>query len=289
MQLLFGSALNGFILGAVYILVALGFALLLSILGIFNFAHGAVYMIGAYITYLIAVRVGISQWISLLIAIVVTSLLGLFIERFCFRPFIGKPGKGDAVIVMAIALILIIETTVSVTVGGYDFAVRSFIPGVVNIGYFSASIDKFMTLGIAAVLLTAMFFFIRNSRTGQQMLAIAQDREGAFLQGIDIHRVSALSCLIACAMAGLAGGLMSSLYTMGPFMGDPMLFKAIEVIILSGIGSVGGILGGGLIIGFLDAILPVYVSGAASQAISLVIIIVILLVRPKGLFGYELF
>jgi branched-chain amino acid transport system permease protein len=286
MTLFTGAAFNGLVLSSVYILIALGFALMLSLLGVFNFAHGAVYMVGAYITYEIWIRTGLSQWLSLLSAVVLTALLGLFLERFCFRPFAGRT---NSVIVMAIAIIFVLETGVSVLFGGYDFAVRAFIPGGIRTTYFSVTWDKLMTLVVGCVLLIVVVSYIKLTLTGRQMLAIAQDREGALLQGINVNRVSAIATMMACGLAGLAGALMSSLYTMGPFMGDPMLLKAITVIILSGIGSIGGIVVGGLIVGMLDALLPVYISGSAAQTIAFGVVMLILLIRPKGLFGYELF
>ena len=108
-------AVNGLVLSAIYILVALGFGLQLSIMGIFNFAHGAVYMIGAYATYGLSVGLGLNPWFSLFISVVVVGASGLFLEKFCFRPFQDKPTR---MIVMAIALIIILETTVEVTLGG---------------------------------------------------------------------------------------------------------------------------------------------------------------------------
>ena len=127
-----------------------------------------------------------------------------------------------------------------------------------------------------------MSYFIQKTKIGQQMLAVSQDREGAALQGINVNRTAAIAMVIACALAALSGTFMSSLYYLGPFMGDSILMKAIEVVILSGIGSIGGILAGGLIIGFMDAILPVYMDPLVAQAITIVIIILILLIRPKG-------
>jgi branched-chain amino acid transport system permease protein len=282
----FVSSFNGIVLSAIYIMVALGFALLLSIMGIFNFAHGAIYMVGAFITFGLVKSLGINQWAGLAISMTIMSGFGLFLEKFCFRPFAGKAFH---VIVMSIALILILETAVVVEFGGSNRALPAFTPGNLTFGVVSVSIDRVMTLIISAVLLCVMVIFIQKTKIGQQMLAVSQDREGAALQGINVNRTSALALVIACVLATLSGSLMSSLYYLGPFMGDGILMKAIEVVILSGIGSVGGILAGGLIIGFTDAVLPVYADPLIAQTITIGIIIVILLVRPKGLFGYELF
>lgn len=117
------------------------------------------------------------------------------------------------------------------------------------------------------------------------MQAIAQNLVGASLQGINIYNVAALTCAIGCALAAVAGSLMGSLYYVDPFMGDLMLLKIVEVVILGGVGSISGVLAGGLMLGIIDASLPQFISGAATQAVGLGIIIVFLLFRPQGFFG----
>jgi branched-chain amino acid transport system permease protein len=146
--------------------------------------------------------------------------------------------------------------------------------------------ERILTFGIGAVLLMTLTYLIEMTKIGQQMLAVAQDAEGAALQGIDAHRVSATATVIACATAALAGSLMATIVSMNPFMGDNILLKAIQVVVLSGIGSTG-ILAGGLL--RMLNFLPVLTQASISELITILIVILILLVRPKGLFGYELF
>jgi branched-chain amino acid transport system permease protein len=144
-----------------------------------------------------------------------------------------------------------------------------------------------VTFIIGAVLMFALILFIRKSKIGQQMLAVAQESVGAALQGINIYRVSAVATVIACGLAAVAGSLMGAINNLNPYMGDQMLVKAIEVVILAGIGSIGGVLGAGLILGTLDSFLPLLLSGSATDAVGLAIVILILLFRPQGLFGHE--
>jgi len=119
------------------------------------------------------------------------------------------------------------------------------------------------------------------------MRAVAQDLEGAILQGINVHFVSALACVIACALAAVAGSLMGSYLSLTPYMGNDIMIKVLEILVLGGIGSINGVLFAGLIVGTLDAVLPIWLSGTATQAIMMLIIIVILLFKPQGLFGKE--
>jgi branched-chain amino acid transport system permease protein len=286
MNMILTSTVNGLVLSAIYILVALGFGLQLSIMGIFNFAHGAVYMIGAYVTYGLSVALGLNQWFSLLISVILVGASGLFLEKFCFRPFQSKPTH---MIVMAIALIMILETSVEVTLGGVTRGLPAFVPGIFKAGKIAVDNERVLAFAIGAVLLAAMTFLIQKTKIGQQMLAVAQDAEGAALQGIDTHRIAATATVIACATAALSGSLMATIFSMNPFMGDNILLKAIQVVILSGIGSIGGVLVGGLIMGFLNAFLPVMINASVGEVITILIVLGILLVRPKGLFGYELF
>jgi branched-chain amino acid transport system permease protein len=119
------------------------------------------------------------------------------------------------------------------------------------------------------------------------MQAISQELEGAALQGIDVHRVSGIACAMACGMAAIAGCLMGALFNLSAFMGDNMLIKSLELVILGGIGSIGGLFFAGLLIGSIDAIVPLFSSGAMGQVIGLAVIIIILLFRPQGFFGRE--
>jgi len=163
----------------------------------------------------------------------------------------------------------------------------AFVPGIIKAGAISLSAERVVTFFIGGLLLLGLTWFIRKTKAGQQMLAVAQEPEGAALQGINIFRISAVACAMGCALAAVAGSLMGAIFELSPFMGDYMLVKAIQLVILSGIGSIGGVLAGGLIVGFIDAVLPLFASGALTQAVGLGIIIVLLVLRPQGLFGRE--
>lgn len=284
MELAATTVINALVLSSMYILVALGFAFLISIMGILNFAHGAIYMVGGYICYQFAVAWGLNQWAAMVLSVILMGAFGLFLEKYCFRPFFGNLNR---IIIVTIAIIIILETTVNVTVGVYVRSLPSFVPGILRAGAISLSAEKLVTLIIGGVLLVFIIWFISNTKQGLQMQAVSQHLEGAALQGINVHRISALACVMACGLAAVAGCLMSSIFNLSPFMGDYMLVKALELVILGGIGSISGIFFAGLIIGSLDAILPLFFSGAASEALALGIIIILLLIRPQGFFGRE--
>jgi branched-chain amino acid transport system permease protein len=278
------TVVNVLMLSSIYILVALGFALLLTVLGILNFTHAAIYMVGGYICYELAVDLGFNQWVSLLVSMMIMGLFGLFLEKVFFRPFLNDMNR---IVVITLALIIILQATINVTVGSYIRRIPSFVPEILRFSGVSISGDRLATFVIGSALLVSAIFFIKKTKTGLQMLAISQDSDGAALQGIRTHRIYAVATAIGCALAAVAGSLMGAILSLSPFMGDVMLVKAIEIVILAGIGSIVGVLVGGLILGAVDAILPLFISGSATDLTGLCIIIFILLLRPQGLFGRE--
>jgi branched-chain amino acid transport system permease protein len=277
-------SVNALVISFIYILMALGFAFLFSIMGILNFAHGSIYMVGAYICFELATSIGMNQWFALLVAVIIMGLFGIVLERVFFRPFFGNLNR---TIVVCIGILTVLENGVSVLQGYSVNVIPAFIKGVVRVGIISITWERLVTLLISGILLVAVLLFIRLSKQGQQMQAIAQDLIGATLQGISVHRISALACVIACAIAAVAGSLMGAYLSLTPYMGNAIMVKVLEILVVGGVGSFNGILFAGLIVGCLDAVLPVYFSPTVSQTVALFIIIVILLIRPQGLFGQE--
>ena len=275
---------NVLMISSVYVLAALGFALVFGVMQIMNFAHGAIYMVGGFVCYYFWVVLGLNPWASLLLTMLVMALLGLFLEKFCFRPF---QRDFEKCVIMAIALVIILRTGADLTVGTLAKGLPSLLPGIVEVENIRVGADRLLVLAICIALLVALTLFIQKSKVGQAMLAIAVDRDGAALQGVNINRISGLACAIGCGLAGLAGGLLSSVLVLHVSIADVMLVKIIAVVILSGIGSIGGIWAGGLIMGVLDTLCPYFMSAAASDSVGLGLIVLILLIRPQGFFGYE--
>jgi len=267
-----------------YILVALGFAFLFNMLRILNLAHGAIYMVGGYIGLAFILMLGINQWLALLLTTLIIAAFGVFLERFTFRPFVGDFNR---VVMVCVAIAVILQTAVNIIAGTKTLALPPFAEGVLRAGTFSVSYERIVTFAIGAALLGAVVWFVNRTKWGQQMQAISQDKEAAFLQGIKVHNVSAIATVIGCALAAVAGCLIGAYLNLWPFMGDSMLIKVLILVILAGVGSIGGIIITGLVLGGLDSVLPLAMSGAASEAITIVIVVVLLLIRPQGFFGRE--
>lgn len=281
-SLIVTSSINVLVLSSLYILVALGFAFLFNIVGTLNFAHGAIYMIGGYFCYQLTVSNGLNQWLALLVTVIVIGIFGLLLEKFFFRPFTGNMNR---TIVVCIGIIVTLQTSVSIRQGYYVQALPSFAPGNIQLGIISISLERLVTFIIGGILLALVLLFVNRTKIGHQMQAISQNIVGAALQGININNLSGLACAIACGLAAVAGCLMGAYSNLSPYMGDYILLKVLEVVILGGIGSIGGIFFAGLAIGAIDAVLPILLSGATSQVIGLTVIIAILLFRPQGFFG----
>jgi branched-chain amino acid transport system permease protein len=275
---------NVFILSSMYILVALGFAFLFNMLGLLNFAHGAIYTIGGYIGYQFAVRLGLNPWIALLLSTVVVAAFGSFLEKFCYRPFVGDFNR---IVMVSVAITTVLQTLINIWESGEVLTLPPFVTGVLRSGRLAVSYQRIVTFAIGASLLGIASWFVNRTRWGQQMQAIAQNMEAASLQGINVPRISNLAFALGCGLATIAGCLMGSYLQLSPFMGDSMFTKVLILVILAGVGSTGGIFLTGLLLGGLDAVLPLFMRGSFSDAISVVIVVVLLLFKPKGFFGHE--
>jgi branched-chain amino acid transport system permease protein len=279
-----GHLINVLMVSAIYVLAALGFALVFGVMRIMNFAHGALYMVSGYVCYYFWVILGLNPWVSLPLTMVFMAFIGLILEKFCFRPFRGDFEKAT---IMAIILVIILKTGADLTVGPFTKRLPSIFEGAITIGDINVNADRLVILIICAVLLTALTLFIQKSRIGLSMLAIAEDPGAAALQGININRISALAFAMGCSLVGLAGGVMGAVSVLHVGVADVLLIRIIAVVILSGIGTIGGIWAGGLVMGALDALGPYFLPAAFSDLVGLGLIILILVVRPQGFFGHE--
>lgn len=275
---------SALLISAMYILASLGFSFVFNMLGIINLAHGAIYMLGAYACFAILSVTHMNQWLALIITAIIIAAFGILLERFCFRPF---PKDFTRVTMACVAVMLLLQTTINILVGNKTQAISPFAEGTVKIGGASVSKERIVIFVIGAALLAVVLIFCNFTRIGRQMQAVAQSRVGAELQGIDIHKVSAIASAIGCALAAVSGSMMGAYISLSAFMGDSMLGKVLMIVMLAGAGSTGGIIITGLLLGFMDAILPIYIFGGYSDLLAVCVVILLLLIRPQGFFGHE--
>jgi branched-subunit amino acid ABC-type transport system permease component len=219
-----------------------------------------------------------------MISALALGVAGIFIEKFMFRPIRGEM---EPAILAAIGLTLVFQTTAVIAFGGYNKYIPSIFSGVLNLWGIRLSWDRLLIVFIGLALTLALFFVIRKTKVGQAMLAISQDPDAAALQGINVNHISSLSMGIGCALAAIAGGLMGSLLQLTPQMGTFAITKGIAVIVLGGIGSIPGAVLGGLILGLVDGIVPLFANSTIAAIAGFCVIILILLIKPKGLFGHD--
>ncbi|MDD5702301.1 MAG: branched-chain amino acid ABC transporter permease [Dehalococcoidales bacterium] len=278
------NLLNGLMSGWIYILVALGLTLILSIVGIVQLAHGEIYMLGSYVVYYLLDLAGLNYYAALMVSIVLVGLLGVFLERFFLRRFRGNI---EGSIICTVAFIIILQTAVVAIAGQNYKSISNPIEGVLVIFGARLSWERLMVIVVSVVLVVALLYFINRSRIGQAMVAVSEDKEGAALMGINVNRISALAMFLGCGLAAAAGGLIGAMFNMDPYMGGFALNKGIAVIILGGLGSISGAIIGGLILGLIDGMVTPYLSIQLASITGLIIVILILLFRPKGLLGHD--
>jgi branched-chain amino acid transport system permease protein len=278
------SILNGLAAGWVYVLVAVGLTLVFGIMNIVQFAHGEIYMLGAYFSYLLIKSCGFSFWEALPLTAIVIGLLGVVLERFFFRPF---RGNFEPSIIVAVGLMVLLQTVAVVGFGTSTKSMPGIIPGVFTVSGITLSWDRLLAILFGIVLVSALFLLIQKTKIGQAMVAVSQDPYAAALQGIDVNRISAVAMVLGCALAAIAGSLMGSIFGTSPFMGTSAIIKGIAVIILGGLGSIPGAVAGGLILGLIDGLVPPLLSPTMAGIVGFGVIIIVLLLRPRGLFGHE--
>lgn len=284
LALLAQSILNGLAAGWVYVLLAVGLTLVFGIMNIVQFAHGEIYMLGAYCSYFLIKLYGFSFWEALPLSALLVGLLGIVLERFFFRPF---RGRFEPSIIVAVGLMVLLQTTAVVGFGTSTKSMPGIIPGVLSVSGITLSWDRLLAILVGIVLVTALFLLIQKTKIGQAMVAVSQDTDAASLQGIDVNRISAVAMVVGCALAAIAGSLMGSIFSTSPFMGTSAITKGIAVIILGGLGSIPGAVAGGLILGLIDGVVPPLLSSTMASIVGFGVIIIVLLLRPRGLFGHE--
>jgi len=283
-----GIWIDGLIQGCIYMTMAFGMVLVFSILGILNWTHGQFYMLGAMVVYYAVTAAGIPFFLSILISALVVGGLGVLVEKFIIEQVnISGPEGALYVTVTTIALIFFFEGAASMLFGMQDKGMAMVLPGVLDFGSFSVSYQKIAVVIFTLVVMVSMYIVLNRTTVGLAIRAAAQEPEAASLYGIRVDRISLLVMGIGCALAAIAGCLMAPVYVVNPFIGQiPMIFSLLAIVI-GGLGSLTGAIVGGLILGFLNSVIAYYVS-YLSEVVLFVLVIVILLVRPQGLFGASL-
>ncbi len=300
--------LNGLSIGSVYAIFALGYTLVFSILGIINFAHGAVFTLGAYFTYLLtggAVGANglLANWvlpfhlpfaIALLLGSVLAGVAAIAVERLAFRPLRRQGADPLLTLVSSLGAALVIVNVIQYLVGAeiYTFPDDTYgkLPTAINFGSTARPIMmrtvQIVIFGVSAVMVAILTYFMRYTKLGKALQAVAEDATTASLLGIDTERLITLTFFVSGFLGGMAGALVGSGVSIaaGPYFGIAFGLKGLGVIVLGGLGNIPGAVVGGLVIGLAEAFVPTDYSGY-KEAIAFALLFIMLLVRPQGLLG----
>lgn len=278
--------LGGLLLGGVYALTALGLSLIFGVSRVLNLAHGDFLMLGGLLAFVLYSSFELSPFLSLVVLLPLFLGMGAVFERVFIRPIADKSfhERLIASTLVTLGVSLAVSDTTSFFWGTYVKGVSVSMPTLEVLGVF-IPILRLLTLGIIVALTVGLHQFLARTYPGRAIRALAQNRQGALLVGIDASRISMLSFGMGLALAGLAGVFYLVLFTISPFIGIPLVLKALTVIVLGGMGSLVGALWGGIILGVGETFTGFWLGDKWSPTVSIILLLAVLVVRPRGLFG----
>ena len=278
--------INGVSLGSVYAIIALGYTMVYGIAKMLNFAHGDVIMVGGYISLIASTSIGLPPIAAILVAMVFCTILGVTIERVAYRP-LRNAVSPLAVLITAIGVSYLLQNLALLIWGANA---RSF-PSLVatpplSAGELTITGVTLVTIISCIVIMIALTLFIKKTKQGQAMLAVAEDKGAAQLMGINVNKTIALTFAIGSGLAALAGVLLCTAYpSLTPYTGAMPGIKAFVAAVFGGIGSIPGALIGGILLGVIEILSRAYISSQLADAIVFAVLIVVLLVKPTGILG----
>ncbi|MDD1715065.1 MAG: branched-chain amino acid ABC transporter permease [Methanoregulaceae archaeon] len=275
----------GLYAGCIYILLAIGLNLIFGVMKVVNFAHGEFLMLGAYVTFTFYAISGFNPYVLLVASVPILILIGVTIERLCFRPILGT-GKLNEIFI-SIGLIYLIQNAAAVIwTDEYRIIHSPFESITISVFGVNLPLDYLIIIITTILILIGLYLFLRKTRLGKAMRATSQNRKGAMLMGINVEKMDMISFGIGAGLAGAAGTLwVVSGQVFTPYMGSIPAVKAFAIIIIGGLGSIPGAIVGGIILGLAENFAIFTIGGAWKDAISFLILIVVLIFKPTGLFG----
>ncbi|MGN7127830.1 branched-chain amino acid ABC transporter permease [Methylorubrum thiocyanatum] len=283
LELIAMQLFSGVALGAVFVMLALGLSIIFGMLGIVNFAHGNVFMVGAYAGVFVMERTG-SFWAALLFGPLMVGALGLLIERFLIRPLAGRSPDDPLLLTFGLGYVLVEGVRILFGSDGLPFATPEELSGVADLGIGFFPIYRLFVVGVVALVLVALWYGLERTRLGLIVRAGARDPEILRVLGVDIQRLWLWVFGLGIALAALGGVLAAPMRSVNPEMGNVVLGEAFAVTVIGGMGSLMGSVVAGLLVGVVVSMTALFASEMASIAM-FAFMALMLLVRPQGLFG----
>jgi len=274
----------GAILGCIYVLLASGLNLIFGVLKLVNFAHGEFIMIGGYASYWVSTLLGLNPYVSILASMAVVGLLGVAVERLCFRRVLGTSKLNE--ILLSLGLIFVLQNAAAMMWTEYPRGAHSpFALMAVQLGIMRIGVDWLVAAAVTAVIMSGFYMLLRGTKIGRAMRATSQNRSAAMLMGVNVERIHMFTFGLGTALAAAAGTLLVITTSITPYAGSVPALKAFAIIILGGLGSTAGAVVGGLLYGIVEGSAVFIFGGTWRDAVGFIILILVLIVRPTGLFG----
>lgn len=284
MELFLQSIVNGLIQGGFFALFAVGLVLIFGVMGVVNFAHGELVMVGAYTIWLLHAQHGLAYIPAIAVAMILVAIIGLLMERFLFRPTRDDPLAG---LICSIGVLFILQV-VATLVGGEGPSKQvppPFHGTLILFDYLRIPYQRIFSLLVSVAALSTLWYFLTRTKLGWALRAVALDREAAALQGININRISMIAIGVGAALAGLAGALIAPLTNINPYMGHNVLITAFIVTIVGGIGSLSGAVLAAVLYALFHTFITVYFGATIATICGLILMVVVLIIKPTGIMG----
>ena len=281
------NLINGISLGSIYAVIALGYTLVYGIAKMLNFAHGDVIMVGGYVIFIAMTSFGLNSWISILLAVIACTLLGIVIEKVAYKPL--RQATSLAVLITAIGVSYFLQNMALLIFGEKPVNFTSVV-NVPSISLFDGQVvitgEAIVAIVVSILIVIGLSLFINKTKSGRAMLAVSEDKDAAQLMGININRTISLTFAIGSGLAAIAGALLCSAYpTLQNTTGAMPGIKAFVAAVFGGIGSVPGAMIGGILIGVIEILGRAYISPQLSDAIVFAVLILVLIIKPTGILG----
>lgn len=275
---------NGVSVGLGYGLAAVGLALVFGILEQVNFAHGEVYMVGAFALWFLGQRAGLPYGVAYPLMVVLMAGFGLLLAEVVFLPTLNRPF--ESVILATFAVSIILQNLVRLVFGATPLHIDSPLEGLtLDLGGVLLFGQRMFIAVVAVLALALLTTFLRRTETGRAMRAMAQSKDACLMVGIDVRRITRITAAAGAALCALAAGAMAPMFDLYPNMGSDVVFKSFAVVIIGGMGNISGAMLAGLLLGVAESLAGGMLGAAYRDGIGFVLMIAMLLLRPQGLFG----
>ena len=279
------ALVSGLLLGGFYGVMVLGFSVLWGVMGIINLAHGEFLMTGAYLAWLLFRNFGVDPFASLLLIIPVMFWVGYGLQKILLNRLVERPHLTTLLVTFGLSISLANLHKILYSADPRNVPVSY--SGAFQLGEISLPIVKTILFGVALAMMLGLYLFLQHTRFGRAIRAAAQSKDAARIVGIDIEQIYAITAGLCIALTAAAGAMISPTQAIFPFMGQPFTLKAFTITVLGGLGQIPGALLGGVLLGVTEVMAATYIPGIGTNlgvAISLILLVVILVVRPQGLF-----